>query len=254
MVRRQPDRVAAGREPRAARLPRRAHVPAHLSADIVPDVEQPAVLRAAVPAARHPGVRVAAAARRRPRGARRRARRDRRALLLATLSLVGSGVARGVSARSTSGRATCTGCRRSSARLPRAGPSTSSCYNLQFTGFHWALNADVRGDEADGRDDDRISAVQPLGPLVAARRAARSNAWPAARARSRPDYADEAMIAALRRREPRELWLVEQPNDGDTLAVQTAAPRLRGRGLRRGTRLAASPSPRVIWYGATRRC
>jgi hypothetical protein len=28
------------------------------------------------------------------------------------------------------------------------------------------------------------------------------------------------MIAALRERQPLELWLVEQPNDGDTLAVQ----------------------------------
>jgi len=35
-----------------------------------------------------------------------------------------------------------------------------------------------------------------------------------------PDYADEAAIAARRERAPLELWLVEQPNDGDSLAVQ----------------------------------
>jgi hypothetical protein len=35
-----------------------------------------------------------------------------------------------------------------------------------------------------------------------------------------PAYADEAAIAAMRDAMPRELWLVEQPNDGDTLAVQ----------------------------------
>jgi hypothetical protein len=35
-----------------------------------------------------------------------------------------------------------------------------------------------------------------------------------------PDYQDEATIAAMRENKPRELWLVEQPNDADTLAVQ----------------------------------
>jgi hypothetical protein len=34
-----------------------------------------------------------------------------------------------------------------------------------------------------------------------------------------PDFADETMIAGRREQKPRELWLVEQPNDGDTLAV-----------------------------------
>ena len=35
------------------------------------------------------------------------------------------------------------------------------------------------------------------------------------------NYADQAMIAVLRQRQPHEVWLVEQPNDRDTLAVQT---------------------------------
>ena len=96
MARRLPERAVPGADSRPARLPERADVRAHLPADVVPDVEQPALLRAALPAARHPGVRGAAAARRGTVGAHRGAGRDRRAVRGVGLPLVGSGVARRV--------------------------------------------------------------------------------------------------------------------------------------------------------------
>jgi hypothetical protein len=93
------------------------------------------------------------------------------------------------------------------------------CYNLQFTGFHWALNA-------------MYAALRP-GPstTIVFPRFNRWGLWAPLDARTfervarrtgtiTPRYADEATIAALRDRQPRDLWLVEQPNDGDTLAVQ----------------------------------
>lgn len=93
------------------------------------------------------------------------------------------------------------------------------CYNLQFTGFHWALNA-------------MYAALKPSsGTTIVFPRFNRWGLWAPLDGRTfervtprpgtvTPDYADETMIAARREQKPRELWLVEQPNDGDTLAVQ----------------------------------
>ncbi|MFI5233706.1 MAG: hypothetical protein ACHQSE_14490 [Gemmatimonadales bacterium] len=93
------------------------------------------------------------------------------------------------------------------------------CYNLQFTGFHWALNA-------------MYAALKPTGATtIVFSRFNRWGLWAPLDARTfgrvtprpgtvTPDYADETMIAARRERKPRELWLVEQPNDADTLAVE----------------------------------
>ncbi len=93
------------------------------------------------------------------------------------------------------------------------------CYNLQFTGFHWALNAmyaALRPGSSTTIVFPRFNRWGLWAPLDA-----RSFERVAARAGTvTPNYADEAIIAALRDRQPRELWLVEQPNDGDTLAVQ----------------------------------
>ncbi len=93
------------------------------------------------------------------------------------------------------------------------------CYNLQFTGFHWALNA-------------MYAALRPTAATVIVfPRFNRWGLWAPLDARTfervtsrantvTPDYADETTIAARRDGKPRELWLVEQPNDADTLAVQ----------------------------------
>ncbi len=93
------------------------------------------------------------------------------------------------------------------------------CYNLQFTGFHWAFNA-------------MYAAIQPRdSTTIVFPRVNRWGLWAPLDARTFervartegtviPLYRDEAMIAAMRERMPRELWLVEQPNDGDTLALQ----------------------------------
>jgi hypothetical protein len=94
------------------------------------------------------------------------------------------------------------------------------CYNLQFTGFDWALDA-------------MYAAMRPTAATAIV--FARSNHWGLwgpldARTFRRvatrpgtvtPNYADQNMIVALREHQPRELWLVEQPNDLDTLAAQT---------------------------------
>jgi hypothetical protein len=94
------------------------------------------------------------------------------------------------------------------------------CYNLQFTGFHWALNAmyaALRPTPATTIVFARSNHWGLWGPLDARtfqRVAARSGTVT-------PHYADQNMIVALRDQQPRELWLVEQPNDLDTLAAQT---------------------------------
>jgi hypothetical protein len=94
------------------------------------------------------------------------------------------------------------------------------CYNLQFTGFHWALSA-------------MYAAIKPTASTTIV--FARSNHWglwgpldahtfervATGTGALMPNYADQAMIVVLRERQPRELWLVEQPNDRDTLAMQT---------------------------------
>jgi hypothetical protein len=93
------------------------------------------------------------------------------------------------------------------------------CYNLQFTGFHWALNAMYAAMKPNPSTTivfprfNRWGLWAPLDARTFERVTTRAGTIT-------PDYADEAMIAALRERRPRELWLVEQPNDGDTLAVQ----------------------------------
>lgn len=93
------------------------------------------------------------------------------------------------------------------------------CYNLQFTAFHWALNA-------------MFAAIRPTAATtVVFPRVNRWGLWapldtgtfarvPTRAGTVTPDYADEATIVARRTEKPREIWLVEQPNDGDTLAVQ----------------------------------
>ena len=93
------------------------------------------------------------------------------------------------------------------------------CYNLQFTGFHWALNA-------------MYAALKPASATtIVFPRFNRWGLWAPLDGRTferviprpgtvMPDYADEILIAARRDQKPRELWLVEQPNDGDTLAIQ----------------------------------
>ena len=93
------------------------------------------------------------------------------------------------------------------------------CYNLQFTGFHWAQNAMYAAMKPTSRTTivfprfNRWGLWAPLDATTFVRvaRAAQT---------VMPDYRDEAMVAAMRDTMPRELWLVEQPNDGDTLAVQ----------------------------------
>src|ERR1019366_6288887 len=92
------------------------------------------------------------------------------------------------------------------------------CYNLQFTGFHWALNALYAALKPTAATTivfprfNRWGLWAPLDAHTFARVATRVG-------NTMPQYADEATIAALRDRQPRDLWLVEQPNDGDTLAV-----------------------------------
>lgn len=93
------------------------------------------------------------------------------------------------------------------------------CYNLQFTGFHHALNA-------------MYASLKPTASMaVVFPRFNRWGLWAPLDARTfervarrdgtvTPAYADEAAIAAMRDAMPRDVWLVEQPNDGDTLAVQ----------------------------------
>jgi hypothetical protein len=93
------------------------------------------------------------------------------------------------------------------------------CYNLQFTGFHWAQNALYAALKPTAATTivfprfNRWGLWAPLDTQTFERVAMRAGTVT-------PDYEDEAMIAAKREQQPRELWLVEQPNDGDTLAVQ----------------------------------
>ncbi|MFI5245734.1 MAG: hypothetical protein ACHQQR_10940, partial [Gemmatimonadales bacterium] len=113
-------------------------------------------------------------------------------------------------------------------------------YNLQFTGFHWALNA-------------LYAAVRP-GPTttIVFPRSNRWGLWSPLDARTfervaagpgtvTPDYADEATIADRGDAKPRELWFVQQPNDTDSLALQ----RLHRRGY------ADSDSARYTAHGLT---
>jgi hypothetical protein len=93
------------------------------------------------------------------------------------------------------------------------------CYNLQFTGFHWAQNAMYAAMKPTPQTTivfprfNRWGLWAPLDARTFERVASGAGA-------EMPDYRDEAMIAAMRGTMPRELWLIEQPNDGDTLAVQ----------------------------------
>ena len=101
----------------------------------------------------------------------------------------------------------------------RVRDADNLCYNLQFTGFHLALNA-------------MYASLKPTASTtVVFPRFNRWGLWSPLDARTfervipragtvTPDYADETLIAARRDRKPHELWLVEQPNDGDTLAVE----------------------------------
>ena len=93
------------------------------------------------------------------------------------------------------------------------------CYNLQFTGFHHALNAmyaALRPTASTAIVFPRFNRWGLWAPLDARtfERVARRDGTVT------PGYADEAAIAAMRDSMPHDLWLVEQPNDGDTLAVQ----------------------------------
>ncbi len=93
------------------------------------------------------------------------------------------------------------------------------CYNLQFTGFHWAQDAMYAAMKPTAHTTivfprfNRWGLWAPLDAQTFERVARRDGTVT-------PDYQDEATIAAMREKKPRELWLVEQPNDGDTLAVQ----------------------------------
>ena len=92
-------------------------------------------------------------------------------------------------------------------------------YNRQFTGFPWAFNV-------------FYAAVKPTASTtIVFPRSNRWELWSALDARTfervvartgtvTPDYADEAIIADRGAAKPSELWLVQQPNDGDTLALQ----------------------------------
>ena len=93
------------------------------------------------------------------------------------------------------------------------------CYNLQFTGLHWAQNEMFAAMKPTAQTTivfprfNRWGLWAPLDAQTFERVARREGTVT-------PDYQDEATIAAMRERKPRELWLVEQPNDGDTLAAQ----------------------------------
>ena len=93
------------------------------------------------------------------------------------------------------------------------------CYNLQFTGFHSAQNAMYAAIKPTAQTTfvfprfNRWGLWAPLDSHTFERVARREGTVT-------PDYQDEASIAAMRENKPREIWLVEQPNDGDTLAVQ----------------------------------
>jgi hypothetical protein len=93
------------------------------------------------------------------------------------------------------------------------------CYNLQFTGFHWAQDAMYAAIKPTARTTfvfprfNRWGLWAPLDSRSFERVARRDGTVT-------PDYEDEATIAAMRENKPPEIWLVEQPNDGDTLAVQ----------------------------------
>lgn len=101
----------------------------------------------------------------------------------------------------------------------RVADADHLCYNLQFTGFHWALNAMYAALEPTAATTvvfprfNRWGLWAPLDARTFERVAGRAGAIV-------PDYADEAIVAARRDGGPRELWLVEQPNDTDTLALQ----------------------------------
>ena len=92
-------------------------------------------------------------------------------------------------------------------------------YNLEFTGFHHALDsvfAAIRPTDSTYIVFPRFNRWglwAPLDRKTFARVARSTNVV-------NPRYADETMIATLRDRKPQELWLIEQPNDGDTLALQ----------------------------------
>jgi hypothetical protein len=92
-------------------------------------------------------------------------------------------------------------------------------YNLQFTGLHWALNSLYAAIKPTAATtivfprSNRWGLWSPLDARTFERVAARTGTVT-------PDYADEAMISGRGDRKPRELWLVGQPNDTDSLALQ----------------------------------
>ncbi|MBI3504329.1 MAG: hypothetical protein HY059_05765 [Proteobacteria bacterium] len=91
-------------------------------------------------------------------------------------------------------------------------------YNLQFTAFHDAQNAAFAALAPTEATTivfpaaNRWGLWSDLDPATHQRVARRDGVV-------RPRYADEIMIAAMRDRAPRDLWLVEQPNDPDSSAL-----------------------------------
>jgi hypothetical protein len=90
-------------------------------------------------------------------------------------------------------------------------------YDLQFTGFHHALNAAFAVLAPTESTTVVFPATNRWGlwsdlDRASHERVARRDGT------VRPRYADEVMIATLRENAPRDLWLVEQPNDADSSA------------------------------------
>ena len=125
------------------------------------------------------------------------------------------------------------------------------CYNLQFTAFHYALNAAfaaVRPGETTTIVFPRFNRWGLWAPLDArtfARVATRTNSF-------LPRYADETQIAAMRDSRPHELWLIEQPNDADTLARQALHRAYVDAGLARYTERGLSVTVRHLVRRDTR--
>ncbi|HVT41055.1 MAG TPA: hypothetical protein VHE78_18610 [Gemmatimonadaceae bacterium] len=140
------------------------------------------------------------------------------------------------------------------ARDFRALATDHLCYNLEFTGLHDAFNsafAGIRPTESTYvvfPRTNRWGLWSPLDPRSFARVARRTGVV-------MPRYADEVMIAVLRDQQPRDLWLLEQPTDADTLAramlhrsyADSGASRYTARGVtiavRHMVRFGARPLP-----------
>lgn len=91
-------------------------------------------------------------------------------------------------------------------------------YNLQFTGFHHALNAAFAALAPTESTTVVFPATNRWG-LWSSLEAASYRRVGGGAGTVRPRYADEVMVAALREQAPRELWLVQQPNDADSGAL-----------------------------------